>query len=396
MTDWSSLEHAYGAAGEVPDLLAAIAAGDDPDAVSELFTVLYHQGSTYSATGAAIPVLADLALTGPAEHRPSIIRFLGDLAREDHTHPLVGEHSDRLEVLLVDAAAAVREPAAHLLAEYAGPRLTETLAGRYAVETDPVVRASLLMAIGDTGLALDAFDATSPEVCIAAALVLAEADEELPDGAAEKVAAAYEHGDPLDGEWSWDGDTVGTLLERLDDPGFSAVLAGGRDAHVRMCATYAIADAVRADPDERLVAALGLLLTDADHSVRLAAVHAAEHAGRAAATIADALAAAAAPLAHGDAPTLDNARKALEILIRLDDHRWRRLLLAAWRHGSTHDDTADVLLKAGATGDPALVAAARARIEAIDAGHANGRVRYNRAASPATERAALQRLLASW
>jgi HEAT repeat protein len=394
VTDWSTLEHAYGAADEVPDLLAAIAEGDDPGAVSELFTVLYHQGNTYSATEAAIPALVDLALTGPAQHRASIVRFLGALAREDQI-PVVVEHSERLEVLLVDAAAAVREAAAYLLAEYAGPRLTETLVERYAVETDPVVRASLLMAIDDSELALDAFDETAPEVCIAAALVLAEADEELPDGAAEKVAAAYEHGDPLDGEWSWGGDTVGTLLERLDDPGFYAVLAGSRDAHVRMCVTYALADAIRDDPDERLITALAPLLTDPDRSVRLAAVHAAGYAGRAA-TIADGLAAAAEPLTHGDAPNLDDARKALEILIRLDDPRWRRLLLAAWQRGSTHDNTADVVFRAGASGDPELVAAAHARIAAIDAGHAKGRVRYNRAGDPETERAALERLLASW
>src|SRR5688500_523757 len=120
-TDWAALAHAYGSAGEVPDLLDAIAAGVEPaagDAVGELFALLYHQGSTYPATDAALPYLVDLAVDGPAAHRAAIVTFLGQLAREDGTHPLVGRHADRMSTLLADPDPRVRQAAVWLLAEY--------------------------------------------------------------------------------------------------------------------------------------------------------------------------------------------------------------------------------------------------------------------------------------
>jgi hypothetical protein len=112
--------------------------------------------------------------------------------------------------------------------------------------------------------------------------------------------------------------------------------------------------------------------------------------------VVDGLAAAAEPIAQGDAPELDGARKALEVLIGTGDPRWRPLLIAAWQHGSTHDATADVVREAGASGDDALVAAARARLAVIDAGQAAPRVRFQRAGDPAVERRAIERLLVSW
>ena len=407
--DWSALEHAYGPAEDVPQLLAAITAGVEPaagEAVSELFTLLYHQGGTYSATEAALPALVDLALTGLA-YRPEIIAFLGSLAREDHTHPLIGAHQDRLIDLLDDPDAEVREPAAWLLADYGGKTLIRRLTERYQTEPDPTVRASLLRAVGEADeergseLATDALEAPdpAPHLRIAAALVLAQANGELPENATEAVASAYTDGDPLEGVWSWEGDSVGQLLQSLDEPeALFAGLARSRSADIRMSVAYALSDALGNDPDtdERLVRLLGPLLTDSDRSVRLAAVHAARRAGRAASAVVDGLAAAAEPIAHGDAPELDEARNALEVLIRTGDPRWRPLLIAAWEHGSTHDCTADVVGEASACGDTALVAAARARIAMIDAGRADGRVRFHRAASPSTERRAIERLLTSW
>ena len=409
MVDWSTLEHAYGPADDVPELLAAIDAGVEPaagEAVSELFTLLYHQGSTYSATEAALPTLVDLALTGAAL-RPAIITFLGSLAREDHTHPLIGEYRDQLIDLLDDPDAEVREPAAWLLADYGGGQVTTRLAERYHTETDVTVRASLLRAVGEVDeehgreLATDALEEPdpAPELRIAAALVLAQIDGALPDAAIEAVASAFAEGDPLDGVWSWDGESVGQLLQCLHEPEVAfAVLARSQSADIRLSVTYALADAFGDDPDTdlRLAPLLSPLLTDPDRSVGMAAVHAADRAGAAASAVVNALAAAAEPIGHGDAPELDGARKALEVLIRTGDPRWRPLLIAAWQHGSTHDGTADVVRQAGASGDNALVAAARARLSAIDAGQAGGRVRFHRPASPSVERRAIERLLASW
>src|SRR5690349_15518101 len=41
--DWRNLQHAYGGADDVPDLLLSLAEGDD-SAIGELFGNIYHQG----------------------------------------------------------------------------------------------------------------------------------------------------------------------------------------------------------------------------------------------------------------------------------------------------------------------------------------------------------------
>ena len=68
MTDieWSALRHAYGAAGDIPALLARARVAPPPvDYKSEpwftLWSSLYHQDDIYSASVAAVPELVALA-----------------------------------------------------------------------------------------------------------------------------------------------------------------------------------------------------------------------------------------------------------------------------------------------------------------------------------------------
>ncbi|HJP73775.1 MAG TPA: hypothetical protein VJ914_05885 [Pseudonocardiaceae bacterium] len=74
-TDWSQLTHAYGPATDVPPLFEQIA---DPelahDAWYELWGRLCHQRTVYSASFAAVPLLAEIA-TGhrQGDHRPAIL-----------------------------------------------------------------------------------------------------------------------------------------------------------------------------------------------------------------------------------------------------------------------------------------------------------------------------------
>ena len=60
MTDWSVLQHAYGTAEDIPALLDR-AAADDQEAWSELWSALCHQGTSYTASYAALPRLAEMA-----------------------------------------------------------------------------------------------------------------------------------------------------------------------------------------------------------------------------------------------------------------------------------------------------------------------------------------------
>jgi hypothetical protein len=78
--NWASLRHAYGSAEDVPDLLRALASADKEkrkDAVYELFGNIWHQGTVYPATAAAIPFLYEL-LNSP--HVPAKSDIAGLLA----------------------------------------------------------------------------------------------------------------------------------------------------------------------------------------------------------------------------------------------------------------------------------------------------------------------------
>lgn len=63
MTEWATLQHAYGTAEDVPDLLrAAEESGvEHGPAWDELWSRLCHQGSVYTASYAALPLLVDIA-----------------------------------------------------------------------------------------------------------------------------------------------------------------------------------------------------------------------------------------------------------------------------------------------------------------------------------------------
>lgn len=65
--DWASLTHAYGEATDIPDLLRALLSADAEvreGALYALFGNIWHQGTVYPATAAAVPFLYEL-LTAP-------------------------------------------------------------------------------------------------------------------------------------------------------------------------------------------------------------------------------------------------------------------------------------------------------------------------------------------
>ena len=68
--DWSQLTHAYGAANDIPGLLAQLSeypskSGYDSEPFFSLWSSLCHQGDTYTAAYAAVPHIIALAAAAP-------------------------------------------------------------------------------------------------------------------------------------------------------------------------------------------------------------------------------------------------------------------------------------------------------------------------------------------
>lgn len=209
---WASRTHAYGSADDVPDCLRALAGDDDAvaeEALSELYGSILHQGSVYEASAKAVPFLARIAAAGI--RAPDVLLLIGGIA-EGGAEPgaRAPEESDevacrravvaQLPLLLasvVDEDRAVRQSAAWAVGatgRAAADSAVPVLRDRFAVESDPLVRAELLSAMArldpeDTAAAAtEAVGPDSPpEVRMAA--VLACVDIGLPWTRAHQEAA---------------------------------------------------------------------------------------------------------------------------------------------------------------------------------------------------------------
>jgi hypothetical protein len=410
---WGALDHAYGPADDIPEVIRA-AASSSADAaeaaVDELFGSIFHQGTVYSASVAAVPFIAELAVAPKVHHRSLLVYLLGAMADPAEAYgtevaevrAAVTAEVPRLLPLLADPDPEVRENAAYLLAhcpDMAEPVVAD-LRDRLAIEDVPLVRASLLAALGHldptgcAGLLSAAVGDSHPAVRAAAALVIASAGLPWPGHATAGVISAYRDEDPLRG-WVWaESASLAQLLERFDDVGDvpAAVLGAlvrAPSAQVRAEAAGAVShlNRMRRSAPARLVPLLAPLLADDDQTVRLAAAGAVRGAGSAGALVADELAvlASACPFRE-ESDRRDPAVEALRTLIQLGDPRWREPLLAAWRTGRAPYDAGQLLSEAGVAFDPELLAAVRERLVRV-AG--DSMLAYN-------ERVLLVWLLGSW
>lgn len=126
--DWAALEHAYGAAADVPGLVRT-AVGRDDDAAAralgELEARITHQGTLYSASAAAVPVLIRLACSRRTRRRPQLLRQLALIAEGSATSQAVLDDvrralaagAERLLKLHSDPDAPVRRTAAYVVGQ---------------------------------------------------------------------------------------------------------------------------------------------------------------------------------------------------------------------------------------------------------------------------------------
>ncbi|AKF02988.1 DUF7003 family protein [Sandaracinus amylolyticus] len=257
--DWAALEHAYGRADDVPQLLLDLRS-DDPVTRERarywLGGTIVHQGTLYSATAPAVPFVARLARDRSTPDRAWIVTYLPRLAVSDPdawiatgfdvTSPRWGSYFDgdegatfraaydavdreipTLIALLGDDDAGVRAAVPYAIAWFA-PRardVREACLAALALEQDATVRASLLQcaALQDRYLAErvclprldDAISSSDERVALVAAHARIAHYDDGPSAssAIERIAAIVARGLDLRA-WAglpWRGGDLGVL-----------------------------------------------------------------------------------------------------------------------------------------------------------------------------------------
>jgi len=81
--DWASLTHAHGAATDVPGLLRSLLSEDRDvrmQACAELLGTIWHQGTLFPASAAAIPFLFELLAHSDAQVKGTAVTLIGEIA----------------------------------------------------------------------------------------------------------------------------------------------------------------------------------------------------------------------------------------------------------------------------------------------------------------------------
>ncbi|MFE9653028.1 hypothetical protein [Micromonospora sp. NPDC006431] len=352
--DWTQLTHAYGTAEDVPDLLRALASDDEDEveeALGEIIGSIFHQGTVYSATVPAVPVLVELA-SAASHQRSEILATVGMLADPHHAYgdeaeevrEAVRAQADRLAPLLADPDPQIRADAAYTVAQ-CGDRLPAALLrDRWAVEEVPSVRAALALALGlrDPAGAADllaaALQQEEPPVRVAAVVAIHRAGLPWPASAAEAFAAAVDPEVELDYNWQREGEALDELVSEADERFVVDLLGRLLTAapQARKAAAYAIGERCRQlrSAPALLLPLLGPALHDPDESVRAETVGVLRAAGPASAAYADDLAQVAAGWpAVADATGYTPQQRAVETLAMLADPRWVDAICAVWAGG---------------------------------------------------------------
>ncbi|MFF8024217.1 hypothetical protein ACFZDJ_24530 [Streptomyces sp. NPDC007896] len=182
---WERFPHCYGPGEEIPGFLAILASGDADAArraLGNLWEYLHHQGNGIAVGALAVPFLLRIAAAGSPELRAETLQLVAEIARCQHfgdgrregllqvaEDPEVAEGTTMCPVdwtiqaarsaitadlhlllsLLPNPDPEVRSATAFVLATATGEmaRISSALDSRLAVEDDPTVRVSLILAI---------------------------------------------------------------------------------------------------------------------------------------------------------------------------------------------------------------------------------------------------------
>jgi hypothetical protein len=336
--DWSGLRAGRSdePAREVPELLRAFAdacPGTPRDTVDRMVCDLHEllaPGRVTAAGTAALPFLAGLATDPEVALRADVIELLASIAVAGEADPgwkaAWQRHRPVVRGLLADPDAVARRAALHFVEGRTGPLLE-----RWRVETDPALRATLLLELGHAAVAEDPADPVVADVRavldgalhgedralrVAAAIGAASLDPRVPLRARAMLLELLT--DPalvpefsgwytLRNEYPYDRESLASWVVHLldqdqdQDPEAAVSFVAGLceagirtdDAELRRCGVEE-AWTLLSDRPSTAGALLPLgvrLMDDADDDIRYKAVHLLAVLGRRAAPCADRLAA---------------------------------------------------------------------------------------------------------
>ncbi len=165
--DWKSLTHAYGEASDVPKLIRALAsehAGKREGALEGLFSTIWHQGTVYPASAAAVPFLIALVGSDAQGDLAAILELLAHLATGS-SYLDVHQHYEHFtdERTTADFAARVAEELRHVRAAKDAVVRGDAVYARRLAHPDPSVRiaAAYLLGLCPTDVSRAALRATA-------------------------------------------------------------------------------------------------------------------------------------------------------------------------------------------------------------------------------------------
>ncbi|MEV7417211.1 hypothetical protein [Streptomyces sp. NPDC089919] len=256
---WDALTHAYGPAGDVPELVRALYQVDEEvadEALYELYGNIHHQGTVYPASAPAVPFVAHAALHAPAKRDEllMLLAVLADHEPDDVDLPqwpgssVAAICAELCRVVpgllpcLDDEDRAVRRALVRVLAAVAGllpgehraeavARLEEVYAG----DPVPAVRADALVALTRFGQGpADALDSPLAEIRLAAAgLAVARSGPPYAEGHVEVIAEDGAEPDPGGDDFPWPGTST-----RSPDDHLRCLLAEDPDASLAVAARW--------------------------------------------------------------------------------------------------------------------------------------------------------------
>ncbi|MFD5163511.1 hypothetical protein ACFWMJ_36595 [Streptomyces hawaiiensis] len=156
-TDGAGRARAYGSAGDVSGLLRAMESKDADvreEAMNRLWPAAWNDDDLAVATARAVPRLARPALEGPG-HREDLLRLLGGLATiagwpgaEEPAPRAVADEPPPLLPFAHHTATRIRDAMVLLIAACGREDCLPLPRRRLDRETDPLVRAHLMTALG--------------------------------------------------------------------------------------------------------------------------------------------------------------------------------------------------------------------------------------------------------